>query len=563
MMFRTQPLSYDAMTAQLESWAEAHPEFVHLESAGKSTEGRELWVLVIGREPDRLRPAAWVDGNMHACELAGSSVALAIAEDLIALLSGADAQVTSGLSAPVRRALEDTLVYVMPRMSPDGAERVLQTGQYVRSLPSVSRTQETLPRWVRKDINGDGRVLTMRKEDPNGEFVESKAHPGLMLARDVDDEGPFYALYPEGEIDGFDGFTIPAPFYLSDNDTDLNRNFPYHWAPEPQQLGAGAFPMSAPESRAVVEYTTARPHLYLWLNLHCFGGVHIRPRGDVSDSKMHKGDLAVYRLLGKWAEELTSYPMVSGFEEFTYEEGKPLHGDLIDYAYHQRGCYGWVCEIWDLFERIGQERPKRFVDRYVSLTRGHAEKLHEWDSLENEGRIFVPWEKSTHPQLGEVEIGGIDNIFGVWNPPPEELSKICEGLSLMFLKSASLTPRLELDVQVESIDVDTTRVTATLMNTGYLGTGGPGAAKDQPFNAPPRLVAETDASLMCDKRVELPHLRGWGHGLESGFGLPFEPESSGSTDRARVSWVAKGGSEVRVVAGSSRTGFVEKVVKLK
>ena len=36
--------------------------------------------LVITHEPERIRPAAWVDGNLHAAELAGSSCALAIAE---------------------------------------------------------------------------------------------------------------------------------------------------------------------------------------------------------------------------------------------------------------------------------------------------------------------------------------------------------------------------------------------------------------------------------------------------------------------------------------------------
>jgi len=38
--------------------------------------------------PDRTRAAAWVDGNMHAVEVCGSSVALAIAEDVIALHRG-------------------------------------------------------------------------------------------------------------------------------------------------------------------------------------------------------------------------------------------------------------------------------------------------------------------------------------------------------------------------------------------------------------------------------------------------------------------------------------------
>src|SRR5690349_13450617 len=86
--FRDRYLRYDELTAQLRAWADAFPSLVSLRSLGQSREGRELWLLVIGPEPERTRPAVWVDGNMHAVELAGSSVALAIAEEAIALHLG-------------------------------------------------------------------------------------------------------------------------------------------------------------------------------------------------------------------------------------------------------------------------------------------------------------------------------------------------------------------------------------------------------------------------------------------------------------------------------------------
>src|SRR5881392_1649323 len=84
-MFRQKYLDYAELTAQLASWARAHPEFVRVTSIGKTPEGRDIPLLTIGRDPDQHRPAVWVDGNMHASELCGSSVALAIAEDVIAI----------------------------------------------------------------------------------------------------------------------------------------------------------------------------------------------------------------------------------------------------------------------------------------------------------------------------------------------------------------------------------------------------------------------------------------------------------------------------------------------
>ena len=204
-------------------------------------------------------------------------------------------------------------------MSPDGAECVLATGRYVRSAPRDRRQNREAPRWQRGDLDGDGQSLLMRIPHPAGEFVESGASAGLMVARRLDAAGPFYKLFPEGTIEPFDGTTIPDPHYLSDNQTDLNRNFPYAWMPDHVQPGAGDFPTSEPETRAVVEFAAAHPEIFAWLNLHTFGGVFIRPLGDKPDSKMHPGDLALYRQIGAWAEELTGYPMVSGFEEFTYE----------------------------------------------------------------------------------------------------------------------------------------------------------------------------------------------------------------------------------------------------
>jgi murein tripeptide amidase MpaA len=133
MTFRDAYLDHAALTGVLRAWAEQHAAHCRLLSIGKSGEGRDLWVLAVGREPERARPALWVDGNMHAMELTGSSTALGFAEELLAF--HATGALPEGVPATLRDALADSLVYVMPRMSPDGAEAVLKTGRFVRSTP--------------------------------------------------------------------------------------------------------------------------------------------------------------------------------------------------------------------------------------------------------------------------------------------------------------------------------------------------------------------------------------------------------------------------------------------
>jgi murein tripeptide amidase MpaA len=134
--FRDNYLRYEELTRIVHEWARTNPAFVRVKSIGKSVEGRDLWLLEIGRDPDRARAAAWVDGNMHASELCGSSVALAIAEDVLRLhLSPDGAASTSASSAVTAARLRGVRFYVLPRMSPDGAEVVLDNGRYVRSVP--------------------------------------------------------------------------------------------------------------------------------------------------------------------------------------------------------------------------------------------------------------------------------------------------------------------------------------------------------------------------------------------------------------------------------------------
>ncbi|MCU0975488.1 MAG: M14 family metallopeptidase, partial [Steroidobacteraceae bacterium] len=490
--FRDSYLDYETLTAQLKAWAEAYPEFVRLQSLAKTDEGRDLWLLTLGPDPDRRRPAAWIDGNMHALEVSGSSAALAVAESVIRLHADPAAAAALGLTPGVAERLRDVLFHVMPRMSPDGAERVLKTGRFLRSVPHDDRLPRERPFWRVGDVDGDGQSLMMRVQDPAGDYVESRNFPGRMLLREIDDEGPFYRLYPEGFIENFDGETVPAPHFLDDNPTDLNRNFPYAWMPPYVQEGAGDYPMSETESRAVVEFTSAHPNLFAWLNLHTFGGVFIRPLGHKPDNEMEPGDLAIFRQIEAWGERYTGYPTVSGFEEFTYKPNKPLHGDLTDYAYHQRGCIAYVCELWDLFEQVGLPRPKRFVDRYTRLDRAEAEKIYRWDAEHNQGRLAGRWRPFRHPQLGDVEVGGPDPRIGIWNPPLDRLAEVCNGQAAAFLRVAAMAPRLELKCSVEPLAKGLHRVRCEVANLGYLPSFVLESSRNLDWNEPVTVSIEAE-----------------------------------------------------------------------
>ena len=544
---------YAELLVWLRGLAAMHPDLVRVERFGSSGEGRPLYVVIVGKEPERRRPALWIDANMHASELIGTTVATSFVEDLLALHAGDNRH---GLSAAVVAAAKEALVYVVPTMSPDGMEAVHETGRFVRSSPANDRLTSR-PRWRQVDLDGDGQVRRLRIADPTGAFVESQTIPGLMLPRDIDDDGPFYALYPEGVIDDYDGDSIPAWNIFDDNPLDLNRNFSSGWAHEPEQEGAGDYAGSSPEARAVMDLATKAPHLFFWINLHTYGGVWIRPYGSSPDSAMSFGDRAIFGLVEDWATQFAKAPTVSGFEEFTYVPDKPLRGDLSDYAFHQRGAFSWSVELWDLFARAGLPRGKRFVDRYSDQRRADIEHLAR--SLNAIGASSVePWRPLQHPQLGAVEVGGFDPRFSVWNPPEGPIvEEIATQHGAVFMRLLALLPRLQVTTTRTPLGPDTFLVEVEVANLGGVGTVGPDVAKDLPHVEGLTVEVVDKARVVDGARRVLGHFGGTQPGrFGSGTTWPYQ-NTEGLPARRRCRFVVRGSDVVRVRVGSQRVGFVD------
>ncbi|KAI1882043.1 hypothetical protein AGOR_G00246630 [Albula goreensis] len=107
-------------TVEIEQYLKAvnrnYSSFTHLHSIGKSVEGRDLWVLVLGKYPNEHKigiPEFKYVGNMHGNEVVGRVLLLHLIEHL-----------TQGyLSDPeVTRILNSTRVHILPSMNPDGFE---------------------------------------------------------------------------------------------------------------------------------------------------------------------------------------------------------------------------------------------------------------------------------------------------------------------------------------------------------------------------------------------------------------------------------------------------------
>ncbi len=556
-------LRHEALGVFLREVAEAAPDLVELTSIGRSHEGRDLWLVTLTDAStgshDR-KPAHWVDASIHATELTATVAALAL---LRRLVEG------HGTDPTVTRALATRTFYVVPRVNPDGAEAALaDRPQFLRSSvrPWPWRDGSRLPGLHPADLDGDGRILTMRIADPNGGWKAHPDEPRLLVAREPDDgpeAGPFWRTLEEGEVTHYDHFTIPQP--NGPAGLDLNRNFPAGW--DPTTTGAGDHPGSEPEVAALIAAMVARPNICGAHAFHTFGGVLLRPSSTKPDRDLPPLDLWRQQELGARMTALTGYPVHSVYEEFTWDRTKLMSGAADDWAYEHLGVYAWTTEFWDpLLAATGERSPTSMW--YVGPTAAQELGMLRWFDEHHPGS-YVDWYPFDHPQLGPVELGGWDDLHTWTNPPFARLEAEVAPHADTAILQALAAPCLLLEhCEAQKLsDGDTDdralwRVRVGVSNTGWLPTTVTAHAAARGLVLP--VVAELtlpEGSSVADgpARVELGQLEGYGR-----VRLQGGAHRDGTPDRALATWLVRApvGPTILVEVRHPRAGRVNGQVVL-
>ncbi len=389
-------LRYEELTRTLRGLAEEHPGFCKVRSIGKSYGGREIWLAELTNSqtgPADTKPALWVDGNTHAGEVTGSMAALYLIEHLLE---------NHGTDALATRLLDDQAFYVLPRLSPDGAERYLTTPHTLRATPRPWPEPEEEPGLHPEDVDGDGNILQMRVEDENGEWRVSEEDARLMVPRAPDEADPdvtYYRLYREGTFKDYDGFErkIAPPLY----GLDMNRQYPYHWQAEGEQAGAGPYPLSEPESRAQVDFLLDRENVFGAHTYHTFCGAILRPYSNRPDEEMPEHDLAVYKALGDLGTGITGYPNISVYHDFRYDPKKSITGAFDDWAYDSYGVFAFTIEFWSMAGAAGV-KVEDFIEFFRNPPEEASLRMLAWNDAELGGEGFVRGNPSTIPSSGAL-----------------------------------------------------------------------------------------------------------------------------------------------------------------
>jgi murein tripeptide amidase MpaA len=557
---------YDDLTRHLEGMAGAYPKLAGLASLGKSWRGRDLWCMTL-TNPDTGahcdKPAMYIDAHIHAEEVTTSHTALYTIWYLLTNY-GTDAEVTW--------LLDNVTFYIIPRLNPDGAEISLTTGHHWcgngRYLPGEEQTRGL----CQQDINGDGLIVQMRIEDAAGEWKASKEDSRLMILRAPGEvgDGPYYRLYREGVIRGeWDGasFDIEKP-----RDGNLNRNFPAGWWSEFRQYGAGDLPLSEPEALASAQFILAHPNIAAMQCYHTHGGLHLRPSLIEPDKALPPADLALYKTIGAMGTELTGYPVISVFEEFTTDPKTPRTGSLMQWSYDELGIITFSTELWNPELAAGLIDPAKYQVRARSTD--DEIKLLKYNDEHLGGKGFVNWTPFEHPQLGRVEIGGWTHMYTFRNPPPASMATSDKARAylhdtihtncLFTLKHAATAPLLRIDeAKAEALGANLYKITAVVANHGYLPTNMTVRAVEH------GTAGTTTAALSLSEGIELVmgtatqdlrHLAG--RDERKATWSPWLP-NWGATKR-KVEWLvrAPSGGSVTVTAGAPRAGRKQIEVKL-
>lgn len=517
----------------LQEWAKAYPNLTKLYSIGETLKGTQLMTLEItnratGAAEDK--PAYYYDGNIHAGELTGAEVALHYAW---LLLSG------YGNDERITRLLDTRTIYIRPKFNPDGADIALTTPNALRSTPRPY--DEDMDGLVDEDpgndLNNDKLITEMRVKNPSGKWMISSDDPRIMVERGPNDlVGEFYDMYDEGIDDDNDGL------YNEDGigGIDMNRNFPRNWGLESEQKGAGAFPLSEPETRAAIEFLNAHRNITGIFHGHTAAGFLYRLP---STTNWDNFDMADQRLILELSDK---YATTTGQRVVPSYSNPRLHrhGTLISWGYWDYGVVGFVPEFWGAFQADANK------DGRVS----DLERM-KWNDAELDGKGFVNWQAYDHPQLGKVEIGGWNHKFTRQNPPVKYLKGEIEMYVEWMLWLAETSPKIAVSPpKVEVLEKGKlVKVSLTVENEGYLPTNITERAIALEIAKPVRAIVElTGAELVSGKaRTDLGHLPGRrdGESLERTKTVEYVFKITGSSPKATITIDSEKGGKVRREVG--------------
>ncbi len=524
---------FEHLQSSLKALVKSNVKLAELESIGKSSEGRDIWLATIANKtgiPVSERPGLLISANLEGDHLIGSELAMRSMEYLLN---------NYGSDESVKKALDEHVIYFLPRINPDGAEKnfnSLVVGAKTNSTPYDGDNDGRMDEDGPEDLNGDGLISFMRVKDPNGLYMLDAENPALLKKADpVKGESGGYSIYWEGIDNDKDGFINEDPA----GGIDINRNFQHAYPYN--ESDAGIHMVSEKETRAVLDWMLANKNIAIMLSfsesdnlisppgskgelnsdkavsliqiantsfagaskvgmvstsrgfgMGMYGGMRFSRQGQSQSqassgrssrparkpaTTINKEDQEYFTLFSKKYKEIT------GIETQPFVR-KP-EGAMFEYGYYQYGVPSLSTPGWGMDMPKDTSKREAMTERPSTERRGQSMRgggsamsgggsgadatIFKWFEKNNPDGI-IKWQSVDHPDFEDAEVGGF-NLMDLVNPPVEMLDKLGKKHGEFMVYLSSLYPDVNIaETEVLNHGGGIFRIKAEIENSGFLPT---------------------------------------------------------------------------------------------
>jgi hypothetical protein len=440
--------NFSEMSARLKKISNQYGKLADLKSIGKSTSGKELWLLTLSKGEGSKKPAIVIVANIEGNYLAGTELSLQFAEKMLQNAS----------KDSIAKILETKTIYIFPLPNPDATEQAFAKIKYER-LGNAKNTDDDRDGKINEDpyedLNADGLITVIRIEDATGTYKIHKDDKRVVVKADVSkSEIGNYLLISEGTDNDKDGkFNEDG-----EGGVHLNKNFTYDFPAF--TAGVGENPISEIENRVLADFLFQAQNVYAVFSFSM--------TNTLSEPNKFDKVKATKKVIGGWLEKdvATNESVSKLYMAQTVLKDAPAmpagRGDFSQWAYYHYGRLSFATTGWWL--------PKDTVKK--NATDNDEVRFLRWADANKLTNYFVDWKTVQHPDFPnqKAEVGGIVP-FARYNPPTQLLEPYSEKHLKFFTVFAWQMPELEIvNIRTETVSAGVTRITADIHNKGLLPT---------------------------------------------------------------------------------------------
>ena len=448
--------SYAEWTKIMFDIQKQYSQLADIQSIGKSRMGRDQYLITVTAKSTGdhgSKPAMWVDGAIHGNEINGIMCSLYV---MWYLLTRYD------YDSYVFDLVNNATFYILPGLNVDANDSFASFPNTPNNPREPYRPEDNDKDGLydedqTEDVDGDGELSTMYIEDPKGPF---KLSPDKRRFVPVIDEKEEVLRFRRIGSEGFDN---DGDGMINEDDLggpDPNRNMPYGW-----NLQAGEFyPLSEPETRNVFEFQLAHPNIFASFHYHNTGriimfqappAVQARtqpPQQQQRQQQTFEQRLEALRQTNQYAQ-LFDRQVAPNYQHDMDVQTEiatmgarilknyratiaGLSGQAHASTYYMLGAYSYLIELWG---------SPAFAADEDGDGRVTDEEYLKWCDIELTGEGWIDPYKFTHPDLGEIWMGGTRKKHTQRTPPARYIEQETFKNAQFVLYCASQFPRVEID----------------------------------------------------------------------------------------------------------------------